>query len=234
MLVSALDVRVYELAGTATAQGLKAALEFESHARQPVVQELPIVNGSAQDWSVQAALKAEDFSGPPSLKVPANSTAYYPLEFCPAWACERTGELVLSNQTTGDKYSFSLKGTGEEPLAEAHHVLEGQARKPQSLSLTVFNVAADGQPCELTVDSDLMHLSGAPTVAVGARAKNAGGGKGAGGVEYVLTLTPSMSGTVQGSVSFTAPDGRYLWHTIELRTTPPEVTLTLTLTLTCP
>ena len=52
-------------------QGLKAALEFESHARQPVVQELPIVNGSAQDWSVQAALKAEDFSGPPSLKVPA-------------------------------------------------------------------------------------------------------------------------------------------------------------------
>ena len=73
-----------------------------------------------------------------------------------------------------------------------------------------------------------MHLSGAPTVAVGARAKNAGGGKGAGGVEYVLTLTPSMSGTVQGSVSFTAPDGRYLWHTIELRTTPPEVTLTLT------
>ena len=177
MLVSALDVRVYELAGTATAQGLKAALEFESHARQPVVQELPIVNGSAQDWSVQAMLKAEDFSGPPSLKVPANSTAYYPLEFCPSWVCERTGELVLTNQTTGDKYSFSLKGAGEEPLAEAHHVLEGQARKPQSLSLTVFNVAADGQPCELTVDSDLMHLSGAPTVAVGARAKNAGGAR---------------------------------------------------------
>ena len=227
MLVSALDVRVYELAGTATAQGLKAALEFESHARQPVVQELPIVNGSAQDWSVQAMLKAEDFSGPPSLKVPANSTAYYPLEFCPSWVCERTGELVLTNQTTGDKYSFSLKGAGEEPLAEAHHVLEGQARKPQSLSLTVFNVAADGQPCELTVDSDLMHLTGAPTVAVGARAKNAGGGKGAGGVEYVLTLTPSMSGTVQGSVSFTAPDGRYLWHTIELRTTPPEAECTL-------
>jgi hypothetical protein len=35
MLASALDVRVYELAGTATAQGLKATLEFESQARQP-------------------------------------------------------------------------------------------------------------------------------------------------------------------------------------------------------
>ena len=71
-----------------------------------------------------------------------------------------------------------------------------QARKPQSLSLSAFNVAADGQPCELTVDSDLMNLSGAPTVAVAARPKNAGG-KSTGGVEYVLTLTPSMSGTVQ-------------------------------------
>ena len=43
----------------------------------------------------------------------------------------------------------------------------------------------------------------------------------------MLTLTPSMSGTVQGSVTFTAPDGRYLWYTIELRTTPPEAECTL-------
>jgi hypothetical protein len=32
---------------------------------------------------------------------------------------------------------------------------------------------------------------------------------------------------VQGSVTFTAPDGRYLWYTIELRTTPPEAECTL-------
>ena len=61
MLVSALDVRIYELGGTATAPGLKAALEFISPARQPVRQDLPIVNNSDSDWSVQASLKAEDF-----------------------------------------------------------------------------------------------------------------------------------------------------------------------------
>jgi hypothetical protein len=64
--------------------------------------------------------------------VPANTTAYYPLDFTPSWVCERVGELTLTNQTTGDKYNFSLKGTGEEPLAESHHVLEGQARTPHS------------------------------------------------------------------------------------------------------
>ena len=62
---------------TATAPGLKAALEFISPARQPVRQDLPIVNNSDSDWSVQASLKAEDFSGPPNFKVPAKQTAHY-------------------------------------------------------------------------------------------------------------------------------------------------------------
>ena len=127
--------------------GLKAALEFVSAARQTVRQELPVVNGSEADWTVSAALKGDDFHGPPSFKVGAKSTAYYPLDFTPQWVCEREGELVLTNTATGDKYVFTLKGTGEEPLAEAHHVLECQARQPQTLSLKVFNVAADGAPC---------------------------------------------------------------------------------------
>ena len=166
-----------------------------------------------------AQLKAEDFHGPNSVKISAKSTGYYPLEFAPQWICEKEGTLVLTNTTTGDKYEYTLTGTGEEPLAESHTVLECQARKPQTVSFRPFNVAADGQPCELTVDSDLMHLSGSPTVSVPARPKghNAKPAEAA----YVLTINPQMSGTVQGSITFTAPDGRYLWYTLELRTTPP-------------
>ena len=219
MLVNPLDVRIYELGGTATSPGLKAGLEYATAARQPVKQELPVVNGSEVDWTVTAALKAEDFYGPNSVKISAKSTGYYPLEFAPQWLCEREGELVLTNTTTGDKYQYTLKGVGEEPLAESHQVLECRARQPQTLTFRPFNCSADGAPCELTVDSDLMHLSGSPTVAVPARAK--GHNAKPAEASYELTVNPQMSGTVQGSITFTAPDGRYLWYTLELRTTPP-------------
>ena len=52
-----------------------------------------------------------------------------------------------------------------------------------------------------------MHLSGSPTLAVPARAK--GNNAKPADAEYMLTVNPQMSGTVQGSLTFTAPDGRY-------------------------
>ena len=219
MMVSPYDVRIYSLSAACTAPGLKAALEFVSPARLPVQQELPIINGSDVDWSVSASLKGEGFSGPPSVKVSAGSTGHYPLEFCADWMCEREGELTLTNQNTGDKYHFSLHGVGEEPLAESHVVLECAARQPRPLIFNVFNVSASGEACELTVDSDLMHISGPASIEVPARGKRASGA--AETRQYELQVNPQMGGTLQGSLSFTAPDGRYLWYTVELNSSPP-------------
>ena len=86
----------------------------------PLRQELPIVNGMDVDWNVTASLKAESFRGPTSVKIPPKSTGHYPLEFCPDWVGESTGELVLTNTTTGDRYIFKLRGVGEETLSEGH------------------------------------------------------------------------------------------------------------------
>jgi hypothetical protein len=219
LLTSALDVRVYELAGQANAPGMQASLEFSTAARLPVKQELPIVNGMDVDWNVTASLKAESFRGPTSVKIPPKSTGHYPLEFCPDWVGESTGELVLTNTTTGDRYIFKLRGVGEEPLSEGHLVFDGQVRQPQPLAFRVFNVASDGQPCELSVESDLLHVAGPPTASVGAvRGKNDGE---RGESEYTLTVNPQISGVVQGSLTFSAADGRYLWYTIEVRAAPP-------------
>lgn len=217
LLVSPLDVRMYQVHGTAKAPGIEATLEFVGPARSPLLQELPVVNGTDVEWNVTATLRGGDFSGPASIRVPPNSTGYFPLEFTPSWTEVCEGELTLTNSAVGDKYVYNLKGVGEEPLAEGHVVLDCTARKPKVLAFKVVNVSASGTSCEMKIDSDLLHVSGPPTVSVPGRAKSGSGGE----TSYQLTVNPLMGGTVQGSITFTAPDGRFLWYTVEIRAAPP-------------
>jgi len=223
LLLSGLDVRIYDIVGSCTSPGMRAKLEFVAPARQLVRQEVPIVNGMDVDWTISAQIKGEEFRGPPNVKVAANSTGHYPIEFCPDWICKRDGELTLSNLNTGDKYYFSLNGTGEEPLAEKHLVVSCIARQPQALAFPVFNVSEKGENVTLTAQSDLIHVSGPSSIVLAAR-DNKSTVRGGGQTEmqdYVLTINPQTGGALQGSITFTAEDGRYLWYTIELDTAPP-------------
>jgi len=217
LLLSGLDVRVYDVVGSCSSPGMRARLEFVAPARQAIRQEVPIVNGMDVDWTVSAQIKGDDFRGPPNVKIPANTTGYYPLEFTPDWVCEREGELTLSNLNTGDKYHFIMKGIGEEPLAEKHIVLSCVARKPEAISFPVFNMMEKGESVALSVQSDLLHVSGHSSVIVPAREKL----KPAEPLDYTLIVNPQMGGRLQGSITFTAPDGRFLWYTVELESAPP-------------
>ena len=217
-------MRVYELSGACAAPGVSASLDFTTPARMPLKQEVPIVNNSDADWSVSAALRGEGFFGPPSVKIAAKSTGYYPLEFAPDWICEASGELTLTNAATGDKYSYTLKGVGEAPLAEGNVTAECLARVATPLGFQVFNVSGSGEACELSVESDLLHVTGPQTSGVGARPK--GVAAGAPGyvppsTEYVLSASPQLGGVLHGTITFTAPDGRYLWYTVELQAQQP-------------
>jgi len=185
----------------------------------PLRQELPIINGTAEDWTVTSSLRGEGFHGPPSVKVPAGATGYYPLDFTPEWIVESEGELTLNNQATGDKYVYTLKGTGEEPLAEANVVIDCAARQPKGVPFSVFNIVGGGEPCALKIETDLLHVSGPPQVEVPKRQRGADPSKDA--VEYVLTANPQLGGELRGSITFTAPDGRYLWYTVEMHSEPP-------------
>ena len=55
-----------------------------------------------------ATLKGQYFNGPPQLVVAPGATANYTLTFKPAWVCDVTGELVLLNTVTNDKYIYTL------------------------------------------------------------------------------------------------------------------------------
>lgn len=110
-------------------------------------------------------------------------------------------------QNTGDKYTYSLKGVSEEPLAEGNVTAECAARQVSPLTFDVFNVSASGEACELRVDSDLLHVSGPQTVCVPPRAKGTLPGS-VERVKYTLSASPQMGGMISGSITFTAPDGR--------------------------
>lgn len=72
-------------------------------------------------------------SGPSSIRVGPNSTGAYPLDFAPEWTVAASGELILTNGATGEKYVYTLKGKGEEPLAEVRTppgILEATSRYP--------------------------------------------------------------------------------------------------------
>ena len=47
---------------------------------------------------------------------------------------------------------------------------------------------------------------------------------------YDLLPLPPLDVLPQGSVTFTAPDGRFLWHTVELRASPPPAETTIEVT----
>jgi hypothetical protein len=47
------DIRVFSIHGVAISEGSKAELEFNTHARQSVVQEIPIINKSEEDWTIK-------------------------------------------------------------------------------------------------------------------------------------------------------------------------------------
>ena len=107
-------------------------------------------------------------------------------------------------------------------LAPQNHPLKGRKCTPWDGGTRVAALVTGGLiPAHLrgSSNSDLLHVSGQQMVAVPSRSKGSLPGSGE-KVVYTLTASPQMGGAIHGSVTFTAPDGRYLWYTVELRAEP--------------
>eukprot|EP00392_Amoebophrya_sp_AT5.2_P009549 g9577.t1 len=146
-LVSNLDTRIYQIEGTAyifihswdeflplclvcctgTAPNTKCALTFQAHARQEVVQEIPIVNPTPNDWQIKAIFTYPPtetgerfFSGAGGVTAAKRgpsgtaTTTYYELKFKPSWVCEQVCHLALVNEGANETYEYELTGTADE------------------------------------------------------------------------------------------------------------------------
>eukprot|EP01065_Artemidia_motanka_P047272 TRINITY_DN736_c0_g1_i2.p1 TRINITY_DN736_c0_g1~~TRINITY_DN736_c0_g1_i2.p1 ORF type:complete len:2968 (+),score=1059.89 TRINITY_DN736_c0_g1_i2:73-8904(+) len=212
ILTSHYDVRVIDIEGKSRSPGMKADLDFSCHARQVITQDIPITNKSAKDWTVQATLTGEYFSGPREVHVKAGKVKTYPLVFAPQWVCGVSGQLVLKNSESLERYTYNLRGRAEEPLAETTLVVECPARETRSLPVTVPNITHD----EVTyaVETDLPFARGEPTLTV----PKLESGK------YLLHLSPTINGKSTGSITFVAPNKQHVWYVVQVTCTrpPPE------------
>jgi len=213
VLKSAVDVRVVDLEFVATASNVSATLEFECAARQLISQEIPLVNSGDKSLTIRAAITGDCFSGPRELVVPALSTEQYPLRFKPTWIGEYLGELSFTISNSNEANTYRLKGISEEPLAEGHVTIDCKARQSSSVTLTVPNLFGLDREATYTVYSDLSSVTGEPTLKVPTAST----------APFELTISPSKSGVFHGSVTFTAPNGQYVWYTLDVNSArPPE------------
>ncbi|KAJ3408159.1 Cilia- and flagella-associated protein 47 [Chytriomyces hyalinus] len=146
------DVRVFKIHGVAISEGTRADLDFKTPARQPLTQEIPIVNRTDEEWTVTASIDGQYFSGASVIIAKPRQTTYYSLIFCPTKSGETHGALTLSNSQTSQKYIYNLRGTGQEPLPEENRQIECVARETISETFKVHNFSATDAIFDIVTD----------------------------------------------------------------------------------
>jgi len=157
------DVRILTAEGKASSSTNHVTIEMTVPARGSVTQEIPVINKTKDDWTIQADLKGMDFSGPRALLVPAGTSKGYPLVFKPVKEGKFSGELSLFNPATEEKVCVHLVGTGEEPLAEDRLSISVQTRK-ETISMLKVPTLSKESGSTFNVSTDLPCVSGAPNV----------------------------------------------------------------------
>ncbi|KAI8929614.1 hypothetical protein BC831DRAFT_443384 [Entophlyctis helioformis] len=210
--IDASDVRVYAIHGNARADGSKAELEFQIPARQSIVQDIPIINRTDEDWTIKATLQGQFFSCPYSMTAKAQSVTHYPIVFKPTKACEVSGLLSLANMQTTQRYTYFLRGCGQEPLPEDTCEVECQARDIVQETFVVRNVSDDDADFGVETDLPFVQSSLAKPIRVSA----------GGTAECVIKFQPKVSGSSTKCVKFVnRTDGSFVWYTVQLKVHRP-------------
>ncbi|XP_023184954.1 cilia- and flagella-associated protein 47 [Xiphophorus maculatus] len=190
VLTSCFDTRVYQLKAFVTQRENATHLDFSSPALQSVTQHIPLLNETLQNWSVQAEVCGEGFSGPDVVDIPAGTKQIYPLTVLPTSQCIATGRLCLHNDFDGTEHVFTLRRVGEPPLPLDHIVLSCPVGKTTYAKLDIPNYTQ--KTLTLRAVTDLPIVSGSPSLEISPEQ----------GSPYTLAVSPWKRGEYTGSVSF--------------------------------
>ncbi|EGR31281.1 hypothetical protein IMG5_114390, partial [Ichthyophthirius multifiliis] len=226
------DVRKFKLVTTALPKPVKALLEMTAPARECIMQEIPIINNTEKDWQMKIQLtyniqdtpfkyffvnfppKNTHQDRPNSFRefvIKKKTTGNIPICFFPEWICTSEAKLIIQNPLTCDQFEYDLKGIAEEPLAIDHFVVTSLARQTVQKEIVIDN-SNNEQAITYNVTTDLIGAVGEPQISVQGKRK----------AIYLLKIHPVMSGQYTGSVTFTKPDGTYIWWTVLLNTQSPN------------
>lgn len=212
-LTSPIDVRLIRFNGECVPRGQRLQLNFHCPARQSITQDLTITNASDKDWLLSATLEGDAFTGAKELRVPKGKKKDYAIKYSPPWITESredVGKLVLLNSGTGQRHTYTLTGTADEPLSEDTIYVECRAREHRSIVLTIPNVAT--HDCTYHIETDLPFTEGEASVIIPRDSF----------VKYTLNFFPAVGGTYMGKVFFRSHQGLYVWFLVTVCVTPPE------------
>jgi hypothetical protein len=212
------DLRIYTISSKVVTAPKETSLDFRAPARQVITQDIPISNNGAEDWTLSCVVGGSKcFSGSNSFKVPANSTAAYPLSFKPAWLCEEEGTLTMKNAKAGNSFVFNLHGIGEAPLAEGNLQYKCKAREEMDEVIPFPQLGAQ----DWSVETDLPYVTGSPTFV-------------SGGEGYKINIKPQTGGTFNGQITFTnEKNGQYVWYTVDMFITAPAAEAQISIKSEC-
>ncbi|KAJ3162294.1 Cilia- and flagella-associated protein 47 [Geranomyces michiganensis] len=216
--LDASDIRLYSINAVAISEGSRATLQFSAPARQTLLQDIPIVNRTDEDWAMKAQMQgSKQFTGPHTLTVQAHGTTNYTVSFAPQKAGETNAVLTLSNLQTAQKHVYTLRGIGLDPAPMGTRNLACRVRERITEKFNVHN--ATEHDIEYDVTTDLPFSAGASTIRVPANHT----------ASYELVIHPRRSGSFERAVvTFTNPaDGSYIWYLLSLQVHPPAAEETI-------
>ncbi|XP_036357875.1 cilia- and flagella-associated protein 47-like isoform X1 [Octopus sinensis] len=183
------DIRLYKLECTAYPKGSKIEIEFQTPVLQKTVQDIPVINPTSNIWKLKAIVEGDPFSGPDSLVVPANATAFYPICYRPALEEGYKGKLVLMNGSAVIE-DINLIGNATSPLAMGEIVITSEVKANAIHVLNVPNRTKKRLTYE--VQSNVPFTSGNPFVSVSSAQV----------AMYNLHVKPTMGGNFEGIINF--------------------------------
>lgn len=204
------DVRVYEFLITVNPRSFKAILEFNTNARIPLTQKIPVSNSTQNDLVFEIekedGTNGEFFTCDNSISVPKESTSYLPIVFSPDWIYKKcTATVNILNPATKEKFTFDLKGKSEEPLAENHFSFLCNVSECKYNSIKISNNT--DEDVNYSVKMDLHGLKGQEFFIVKKKSI----------YNYTMMITPGLGGIYAGSITFTnETTGHYMWYSLEL------------------
>ncbi|KAJ3410473.1 Cilia- and flagella-associated protein 47 [Chytridiales sp. JEL 0842] len=203
----AADIRILSIHGVAISEGTRADLEFTIPARQAIMQEIPIVNKTDDEWTIKVG---QFFNGPFSMTAKPRSTTFYQLTFKPTRPIEVQGILTLTNLQTAQKHVYNLKGVAQEPLPEEQREIKCVAREMIPQKFRVHNYTDYDSEYEVVTDINI--AGGSRKFLVAANQF----------VDHELQIQPKKVGTSTQLIAFiNKNDQSYIWYTLKMLVRPP-------------
>ncbi|CAF3347445.1 unnamed protein product [Rotaria sp. Silwood1] len=224
-----------------------AILHIRTSVFTPVQQNIPIANGTEDNWNMTATFSGNKaFFGPKTFRVEAKSVYQYPLTFHPQIEDDKfQAQMVISNADTGFTQTYNLRGKADRGPPIGHLQLESKVGSTTTHSINISNKKAKRTAYYVTCN--LPFVQGPPYVCVSPK-KSA---------RYQFEICPPKRGTYKGVVVFQPgpwpikdidsdgdeipplepddpADFQYsLWFTVDINVQAPDAQTTVDLTAPC-